>query len=265
MKMIKINIIGGLGRMGRLMAGLFGRENHELAVFDSLNGPFSWAEAADGDVVLICVPIPDVAETVKAIGPYTRPGGLVMDITSLKESPVRAMLEHCRGEVIGGHPLFGPQAKTADGHIFFICPARAEQWLPWVHGVLAGQNLKVIEIEPGSHDRLMSRIQVLRHMFLISFGRTLMRLGFDVEAETALSGPWFNDLMGHLNRMVDQGPDLFADLALMNPESEAVFQEFGRAAGEVAGSFGSGDRDQIIGLIENVSHYIKNGEMRPGA
>ena len=55
-----------------------------------------------------------------------------MDLTSLKKEPVKLMLTNSQAEVIGCHPLFGPQLKDASGQNVILCPARGKKWLGWL-------------------------------------------------------------------------------------------------------------------------------------
>jgi prephenate dehydrogenase len=256
MKQKTVTVIGGRGRMGALMARLFSKVGHRVFVVDAKDGPIDWSAAAQSDVVLAAVPISSFESVIKELGPHTRPDGVVIDVASLKEQPVRLMLEHCRGEVIGTHPLFGPVNSTLEGLTFFVCPARSGMWLTWFRAFIKTLGAKYEEIDPGLHDRLMSRIQVLRHLFMFSFGRSLMRLEFDLEGAEQHSGRWFTELMNQLRNQLAQGPDLYADLTLFNPESPQVLEEFFKAADEVTASFSSGDRDRIINLINEVSAYV---------
>ena len=239
------------------MARIFTDAGLKVSIFDAKSGPIPWPEAARAEVVVIAVPIPAIEDVVKNLGPHTREDGVVIDIASLKEAPLKTMLAHCRGEVIGSHPLFGPNIDSFQGYTFFLCPARSEKWVTWFSSFLENLGASPVVIDPARHDRLMARIQVLRHMFLFCFGRSLMRLEFDVDKDAPLSGPWFSELINQLNRQLDQGADLFADLALFNPEADRVFDEFFRAADEVAESFSSGDRSRIVGLINEVSSYMR--------
>ncbi|MFH1091667.1 MAG: prephenate dehydrogenase/arogenate dehydrogenase family protein [Pseudomonadota bacterium] len=258
-----ISIIGGQGRMGAFMARLFNQAGYQVSIFDPKTEQVSWEDAARSDVVLVAVPIPAVWEVMEKIGPHTRPDGAVIDIASLKQQPLQAMLQHCRGEVIGSHPLFGPKINSMQNQILFVCPARSSRWIGWYRSFFKDCGAKVIDIDPEHHDRLMSRIQVLRHLSIFCFGRALMRLGFDLESEAALAGPWFSELTSQLSRQLEQSPDLFADLAIFNPTAGQVMEEFLQAAGEVAETFGSQDRRKITGFINEMSSSLRPVSGRP--
>jgi len=251
-----IGIIGGRGRMGKMMGRFFSEAGYPVAIADEKEGPMSWKSMAENDVILLAVPISAMEGVLGEIGPFTRKDGAVIDIASVKEAPVRSMLRHCRGEVIGSHPLFGPTADSLNGRLVFVCPARSERWIVWFRSFLEDQGAVASDIEPEKHDRLMGTVQVLRHMLLLCFGRSLMRLDFDLGSDLRLSGPWFSQLVGLLDRQLDQGPELYSDMAAHNPITGEVADHFLKAAQEISRSYGSQDRSAIVRVINEVTSYM---------
>jgi prephenate dehydrogenase len=248
--------------MGSLTARFLRDAGYEIEIADRSEGPISWESVARHDAVFVAVPIGELERVLTRMGPWTREDGVVIDITSLKEAPVRWMLEHCRGEVLGSHPLFGPSVDSLEGRTFFLCPARSGPRSAWFQTFLQERGAHVVEIEPARHDRLMSRVQVLRHLLLICFGRSLELLRFDLESELPLSGPWFSELALMLRRQSEQDPGLFADLALNNPYSEETVAALSRAVDEIVGLCRSGDRVRLAELIREVSSFV-DSEGRP--
>lgn len=239
------------------MARLFARAGFQVKSLDTKVGPIDWETAGRSDVILLAVPVPAIEQVMENLGPHTREDGVIIDIASLKESPIDSMLRHARGEVIGCHPLFGPDVDSVENQIVFVCPARANRWKTWFVSFLEQQGAKLVEIDPVRHDRLMARIQVLRHLLIFCFGRSLMRLDFDIESDMAISGPWFGQLFSMLSRQLDQVPDLYADLTRHNPSAEQVFHEFFQAAHEVTDSFAQGDRDKIGHMLAEISDFVR--------
>ena len=92
-----------------------------------------------------------------------------MDLTSLKKEPVKLMLENSRAEVIGCHPLFGPQLKDISGQNVILCPARGKKWMGWLKGVFKKNKMDVLEATPEKHDKMMAIIQALNHLNTISW------------------------------------------------------------------------------------------------
>jgi len=75
------------------------------------------------NVVVVAVPISATAEIIKQVGPLLAKNALLMDLTSLKKEPVKLMLKNSRAEVIGCHPLFGPQLKDVTRQNVILCTA----------------------------------------------------------------------------------------------------------------------------------------------
>ena len=252
-----IAVVGGLGRMGALMSAAFREAGYKVTVADSREGTIVWEQIAQHDVILLAVPISAIDGVMRVLGPLTREDGLVVDIGSLKEAPMRSMLEHCRGEVIGTHPLFGPATSSFKDQLVFLCPAKSTRWIAWFRAFLEDRGARVTDIDPVQHDRLMGTVQVLRHMLVFCFGRSLMRLGYDISSDLAFSGPWFAQLMDMVRNQVTENPDLYAELAFPNPAMDEVIACFAREVDAMCSAYRSRDRADLIAKINELASYVK--------
>ncbi|MEK9724911.1 MAG: prephenate dehydrogenase/arogenate dehydrogenase family protein [Rhodospirillaceae bacterium] len=83
------------------------------------------------DLVILAVPIDALAAALDGIHPHLRPGSTVVDVVSVKVEWVRimrAMLpDHV--EIVGAHPLFGPQSA---------------------HGGIAGRKIALCRVHGGA-------------------------------------------------------------------------------------------------------------------
>lgn len=256
MEPASIAIVGGRGRMGKLFERFFDDAGYTVASFGRGSGPISWESVARHEVILLSVPISAMEGVVQALGPLTREDGLVADVSSLKEAPVRSMLHHCRGEVIGSHPLFGPNIPSFKNHVLFVCPARTNRWIDWFRSVFEDRGVIVKEIDPAAHDRLMATVQVLRHALIFCFGRSLMRLDFDLSSELPHSGQWFSQLAGMLRNQLGEKPELYPELAFPNPATDTVMECLGDAAAEITAAFRSRDREGLIRMINEMAAHF---------
>lgn len=252
-----IAVVGGGGRMGTLVVRFLREVGYEVSVADSAFGDIDWHHVASHDVIILTVPFPVMEDVLKQFGHLTREDGAVIDIASLKEEPVRCMLKYCRGEIIGSHPLFGPTTESLKDQLVFVWPARRGAWMNWFVSFLERSGSTVREMDPETHDRLMARVQVLRHLLLICFGHSLMQLDFDPVVDLPVAGPWFSRLVKMLARQMDQGSALYADLALHNPETAKVLDRFQASVNEIADLYKSGDRERLIAEMDRVASYIR--------
>ena len=260
-----IGIIGGRGRMGRLMARLLEGAGRQVRTFDLADGPVDWRAAAGCRVLILAVPLPAMEQTCASLAPHLGLDHVVLDIGSVKEQPLRLMMEHFPGQVIGGHPLFGPRIDSFKDHLFFLCPGRPGPALGWFKDLLAGQGLRPVEIDPAQHDLLMARVQILRHMLLFSFGLALQTGQPGSPPGPEESGPWFNTLVEMLDRQIDLGPELHAHLAVHNPHTRQMAEAFSSSAQAIARAYSSKDQAVIESCLRRMAPSRRrcHGEMQP--
>jgi prephenate dehydrogenase len=251
-----VAVVGGLGRMGLLMGTAFREAGYEVTVADSREGTIHWEGIGRHDVIVLAVPISAMDSVMRNLGPFTREDGLVLDIASLKAAPVQSMLEHARGEVIGTHPLFGPAVSSFKEQLVFVCPARSEHWIAWFRAFLGDRGARVRDIDPVQHDRLMGTVQVLRHLLVFCFGRSLMRLEYDLASDLAFSGPWFSQLMDMVRNQVAENPGLYAELAFPNPIMDDVVACFAQEAEAMCSAYRSRDIGALIDKIDELAKYV---------
>jgi prephenate dehydrogenase len=252
-----IGLVGAKGRMGSLFARILSEAGYRVRTADAKDGPIDWDAIASCEVILLAVPMTAVQPVLNRLGPLTRPDGATIDLCSLKEEPLRSMRRHCRGETVGCHPLFGPTVESLRDQLVFLSPGEQGGWFSWWRSFLQGEGARIVEMSARDHDRLMARVQVLRHMMIFSFGLSLSRLGFDLDKELPLAGSWFGQLMDMLGVQLDQDLDMYPDIALGNKEGGMVFDEFVRAASDLGRCVAERDRESLTGLIAEVGEYIR--------
>jgi len=241
-----VAIIGGGGQIGRFFQGVFEHAGHETLISDVDTALRPIEAAARADVVMVSVPIAATEEVIERVGPHVREGGLLMDVTSLKQGPVDAMLRSARCEVIGAHPMFGPGVEALNRQVVVLCPARAPRWHGWLRSLLERQGAEILETTPEEHDRAMSVIQVLRHFSTMAMGRTLAALGVDLENSLRFASPIYRLELMMTGRFFAQDPELYADIEMRNPHRAEVLEAFEGAVAESAAIVKEADRAAFI-------------------
>lgn len=188
--------------------------------------PARLPEAAACDAVLLAVPVQTLGEVLGAISPHVREGALVADVCSVKTEPIRLMLETlpAHAQVLGTHPLFGPQTASEQGTIVgqtvALCPARMDPaWLARVRELLGSLGLEIVETDPDEHDRQMAWVQVLTH--LVGHAAGEMDL-----PELPLATVAYTRLMQLRRNVSGDTEELFAAIQTHNPHAAAMRQRF---------------------------------------
>ena len=228
-----VAVIGGRGNMGRCMAQLFADLGHVVMISDLDTQLTPEEAAAAADVVVISVPIDNTVEVIRRVGPKVKDDGLIMDVTSVKTAPLKAMLDASSANVVGAHPLFGPSVHSLQGQRVVLCPGRGDAWLKWVRQTFQSRGLVVMEASPEDHDRIMSVVQVLVHFSTEVMGRTLTRLGVSIDQTLAFMSPIYLMELIMTARHFAQSPKLYASIQMANSATPDVTRAFLEAAEEL--------------------------------
>ena len=133
-------------------------------------------QAAACQIVILSLPVDLLGQAIAEIGPYLSQGALVMDVASVKVGPSAVMLAGLPAhvEVIGTHPLFGPQsaANGIAGLKIAICPIRSPRSRRVAAFLRRALGLKVYITTPEDHDREAATVQGLTHLI----AKVLVRL-----------------------------------------------------------------------------------------
>lgn len=221
-----VGIVGSYGAFGRWLAR-FLRERMELEVIGRDPADDTTLSIRDlvlqADVLVFSTPI---RHTVAIIGEYveaaagSETGKLWLDLTSIKQEPVEAMLRSC-ADVVGLHPMTAPpKIDTLRGRTMAVCRARLDGWQPWLDHLLAALQADCVEIEPLAHDRAMALVQGLVHASHMAQAAVLRDL-----APAAGGLPALHALrtIGHdldqtvTGRILSGNPAIYEDIQFGNP------------------------------------------------
>jgi len=225
-----IGIVGGNGRMGSWFKHFFEQQGLGVLTAGPGDDPSPAELAQRCDVVVLSVPIAATLPVIRELAPQVRPEALLMDLTSIKAEPVRAMLAWGACQVVGAHPLFGPETRPADALRMVLCPGRGEDGLGWLQRVLRAGGIQPCLMPPEDHDRRMGMIQGLLHFTTLVLARCLAGSGFAAEELEACATPNFQQAVGRIRGLLAQPSDLFEGLLMENPHAGPCMDTYIRAA-----------------------------------
>lgn len=222
----EVGIIGGTGGIGRWFAAFFAGEGYPVHVVGRNTGMPVPEIAERCRVVIVAVPIAATLGVIRTVGPQLPEDALLMDLTSLKEEPVRAMVESTAAEVVGCHPLFGPDCPSLAGQNIVLCPARGERWLNRMEALFAESGARVTVTTPAEHDRMMAIVQGLTHLDTILMGLTLRESGMETAALDAFSTPVFRAKQAIVEKVFALRPEMYAAILAGNPAMPEILDRY---------------------------------------
>ncbi|MEM9074859.1 MAG: bifunctional chorismate mutase/prephenate dehydrogenase [Myxococcota bacterium] len=251
-----VAIIGGKGGMGQSLARLFGDLGHAVMIAD-VDTKLTAVEAAKhADVVVVSVPIRATEKVISEVGPHVRPNALLMDVTSVKEAPMQAMLSATQASVVGTHPMFGPGVHGFTGQRVVVCEGRGKAWKEWVVETFRSRGLVVTEADPAEHDRVMSVVQVLNHFQTQVLGLALARMGLPLDRTLEFTSPAYLLETYVVGRHFAQSPGLYGPIEMLNPRTQEVTQTFRDAAADLSEVLASGDQARFDAVFAEVRTFF---------
>jgi prephenate dehydrogenase len=243
---MEIGIIG-FGRFGKFAANVL-QSDFKVYVHDHRKLPrqrnvtvVSFDEVALKPVVVLCVPISAIEAVCRRLRPLLSKGQLVLDTCSVKEKPLQSMMRILPGsvEVLGTHPLFGPDSARSGirGFRIVLCQARCER-IGKVREYLQQLGLEVIRTTAAKHDREMAKSQALFHFLARGVSALHLKIG-------KLSTPGPERLFNEFREVQKDSLQLFQDLHRMNRHSHRL-------------------RRRLLQELIKIDKELSGGRLKPG-
>jgi chorismate mutase / prephenate dehydrogenase len=221
-----ILIIGGEGQMGSFFASLFTKSGYEVRIL----GESDWHRAEklcqDIDLAIISVPIEKTCDVIEQISPYLPLNCVLADITSIKQEPVKKMLNYHKGPVIGLHPLFGPDPVSLDKQIIAITPGRDSKACQWLIEQLSIWGAVIVRSSASEHDEIMEVVQALRHFATFCFGQFLYKSDIKLKKTLEFSSPIYRLELGMVGRLFAQDACLYSQIIFATKKRRNLLKEY---------------------------------------
>lgn len=228
----KIGIIGGKGKMGTAFAEFFESQGLEVLISDIGTKLTTQQLVKKADVIIVSVPIASTEAVIKKIVHRLKPSQLIMDLTSIKEMPIREMAKG-KASVIGLHPMFN-STTFGPGQKMIVCQKRPGKWLKWVEDIFANKGgINLLKLTGKQHDMLMSLVQGLVHFVDIAFAKTLEEKGVKVKDFLPFASPASGLKIEIAARILSQDADLYGNIQIQNEYIPEVIETFIKSAQEL--------------------------------
>ncbi len=239
-----ISIIGGNGQMGSLFAKEFQKAGCDVVIADVSTKVTNKEAASRGDIVIVSVPIRKTQEVIREISPFLKKDAMLTDFTSIKVKPIETMAENFQGEIIGGHPLFGPTTGLEKQN-FILCPYREGKFYNWYKDFLTSLKINIIEIDCKEHDKNMAVIQCLIHFSNLALANTLKELNYNLDFAKKLSSPVYMLRIFGMGRILAQDESLYSDIQIENPFSEQMVSAYKKSVSDILDNISKGEKEEF--------------------
>ena len=271
---MKVAVIGA-GKMGVWFAKFFLAKDYDVVLADRKKEKLEALKALmvdlttnfqeavqDADQVYLCVSINAIEEVVKVISPVLHEGQVVMDICSIKETPIKTMHQYIKGAtVLGTHPVFGPGSNGVKHKAYVLTPTNAkehvfaEKYKLW----LEKEEAHVFVMSPKKHDELMSVVLGLPHFLGLVACETLLEQK-NLPETKKVAGTTYRMLFTLAEATAMETPDLYAAVQTNLPELEKIEDTFMAKAQELPTLIKNKDTQAIVERMEQLKKKLKESD-----
>lgn len=260
-----VGIIGGTGKMGQWLRAFFERIGYEVLVSDP-ESALGFEECVKrSDAVIVSVPIRHTLAVIDRIGPYFRPGQLIVDNTSIKSQPVARMLQAVAPgvEVLGMHTVFGPTVGDVVGqNVIFTKTSASGDLASEFESIFYKQGARITNTTPEHHDRQMAFHQNLEHLSKVALADALVGLFPDTSDIERYSSPNSRASLATMGRLLAGDPELYGDIQAFNQQAPSVIEAYSRALAKLAASLAKGDSTAFKETMSRTRDALGSGFVR---
>lgn len=256
MAKIIVGIIGGTGNVGNFFRKFFEKNNCRVLISSRKTELGMIDCAKQSDVLIISVPIDATLDVIRKAAPFIKKDSLLMDTTSIKKEQVDAMLKYAKCEVIGMHPVFGPNIRSIKNQTIILCPARSKKWLKWAVEIFVKNNAKVKITTPEKHDEMMSVIQGLNHFSTLSAAHAIKNMGMNIQESLEYASPVYKLRMAMVGRILNQDPMLYAGIEILNTKNRKALKEYAKSSKKLQRIIESENTKEFIKYFNECSEFF---------
>ena len=242
-----IGIVGSAGAYGRWLQTFFIERMHLQVIGHDPADAGSASEEdllAQADVLLFSAPIrqtPALIDRYVELSAGREAGRLWLDVTSVKDAPVAAMLRS-RAEVVGLHPMTAPpKAPTLKGRVMAVCEARLSAWRPWMASLLEALQADCVAATPEQHDRAMALVQAMVHATHLAQAGVLRGQPETLPELMRFRTASFEMDTAMLARILSLNPAIYEDIQFGNPHAAEALHALSAQVRRIAALVGQGD------------------------
>lgn len=251
-----ILILGGRGGMGKQYATLFAASGHIVRVLDKSDWEKASELFSDVDLVIVSVPISITESVIEQAIEFMPEGAILADFTSNKERPLTTMLGRYKGPVLGLHPMHGPDVLNLSKQLMITCHGRDEDKYTWVINQFQLWGMRVLDVDPKQHDKVMNLVQGLRHFVALLHGSFMKTTELKPEQILHFSSPIYRAELMMTGRIFAQDAELYADIVFANEERIKILLEFLQHHERLADMVKKGDKKAFIEEFESITAFF---------
>lgn len=251
-RVLAVDLRAGDGTMAEYLKG--DAKNPDAALKEALQ---------QADAVFVCLPESIAIESAGGLLALMPAGALWVDTLSVKAEIVEILTVKAAGrlEAVSINPMFAPNLGWRKKPVALVNVAAGERGRYFAQ-CLESWGAIVEEVSASEHDKLTAAIQVATHACAIAFGMTLVELGYEAPSGLRLSTPPHRLLLGLLNRIAGQNPEVYWEIQRDHPLGAAARQSLIHSCQQLDNMVQSGERKAFAETMLHIDGVLSGEQAR---
>ena len=206
--------------------------------------------------IIVCATPHRIApDIIRSWSEVTGDKHLIVDLSSVKTHTASAY-EGKKSEFLLLHPMWSPQVPTMKGQTLIVCSeggvgVKTQELL----NLFENAGVRLCYTTPDEHDKIMSMIQVVSHGALLAIGLTHQWSGLSSDKLSQSESPVYRMMSAMLGRMLSHQPELYADIATINPYGREGLNSLKKAVEVIEEMVTKGDSEGYAELFAGVQSH----------
>lgn len=205
------------------------KKSMELGIVDEVDYDLV-SSVKDADLIVYSTPVGAYGKITEQIAPHLKKGAIITDVGSIKKYSVEEIEKHLPEKsdiiVVAGHPVAGTEKSGPEngfdnlfeGRWYIVTPSKysTPEAVKKVSELWAAAKMKVDEMTPEHHDKVMAAVSHLPHLIAFSIVGTVADLeGYEKQEIIKYSASGFRDF----TRIAGSDPTMWRDILLNNKDT----------------------------------------------
>lgn len=213
---------------------------------------------ANGDIVILCLPIPVTMEFIRKYHSFQKPGAVMTDISSVKGCIMRCAAEFPELNFTGSHPMAGTEKSSWRSAVkglyenadILIVPGKhsSEEGMETIKRFWQDLSAHVKDIDCDSHDALVANSSHMLHIIASALTRSILDRSDAAEQRRYYSGcaTGFRDT----SRIASSSPAMWKEICISNTGAiMPALDEFQYRLAEIRRTLVQGDGEKFAELF----------------
>lgn len=220
-------------------------------------------KAKSADYIVICLPEQLSISILNRLFPYIKDGTTIIDTLAVKQNylaKVNTLINQSNKKIkiLSIHPLFKPALGFKNNNVIVITREqdkleKKDKFMEAIRN--RGANITLSTFV--EHDQMMSVVQALTHILILSFGLTLIKINYDSKKFKNFTTPLQQNLFALLSRITNGNAHVYWDIQAKNQFNQQLYQNLKQSLDHLSKIIDEGNEEEFNEIFINIKNSLK--------